>query len=99
MPYEHVPEAIASGESNTPSLAVAPARLTSLSRHAVSTGCHTCPLPPLVASLYLCGRYHTLGFVSTSQGFWNRALAALALLFPPKSSLSKGGMARQSCRG
>ena len=51
MPHEHVPGATASGESVTPVLVVAPARFTSLSRHAVSTGCHTGPLPPLVASL------------------------------------------------
>lgn len=31
--------------------------------------------------------------------FWNRALAALALLLPPKSSLSQAGMDRPFCRG
>ena len=51
MLHEHVPGATASGESITPLLAVAPARFTSPSRHAVSTVCHTSPLPPLVASL------------------------------------------------
>lgn len=45
MCFEHRPAV------NQSFLAVAPARFTSLSRHAVSTGCHRGPLPPLVASL------------------------------------------------
>ena len=71
MPYEHVPRATASGESVTPLLAVAPARFTSLSRHAVSTGCHTGPLPPLVASLLFVWTLSlsVAGSVLTSQGF------------------------------
>ena len=58
-------------------LVVAPARFTSLSRHAVSTGCHTGPLPPQWRHSYLRGRYHGLtvvGPVSTSPWIFGTEL-------------------------
>lgn len=73
-----------------PPLAVAPASFTSLSRHAVSTGCHTGLVRRSWRHCYLCGRYHPLtvvGSVLTSQGFlepstsYSSASASAQVLF------------------